>query len=118
MSKTLDNKDEVMATQPVLYSDQEPFTVADFPDPATAHVARTALESAGIAVFLQGEHANNLLPIAFGARLLVQPADEARARQILADFEAQPVSLTDVDAAEEAGEGKARRSGAGARETP
>ena len=49
--------------------------MADFPDPATAHVARMALESANIEVFLQGENANNLLPIAFGARVMVRPQD-------------------------------------------
>ena len=115
MSKTLQNNDEVMATEPVLYSDEELVPVASFPDPATANVARTALESAGIDVFLQGENANSLLPVAFGARVMVRPADEARAREILAEFEAQPVSFEDVTAAEEAGETEDRRN-AGARE--
>ena len=102
MSKTLQNNDEVMATEPVLYSGEELVPVASFPDPATANVARTALESAGIGVFLQGENANSLLPVAFGARVMVRPADKARAREILAAFEAQPVSFEDVSAAEEA----------------
>lgn len=115
MSKTLNNNDEVMGTEPVLYSDEELIPIAGFPDPATAHVARTALESAGIDVFLQGENANNLLPVAFGARVMVRPADEARAREILAAFEAQPVSFEDVSAAEEAGEA-ADRLNAGVRE--
>ncbi len=105
MSKTLANNDEVDATQPVLYSNQELVTVADFPDPATAHVARMALESANIEVFLQGENANNLLPVAFGARVMVRPQDETAARAILADFEAQPVSFEDVAEAETADEG-------------
>src|SRR5579875_2367836 len=100
MSKTLANNDEVDATQPVLYSNEELVTVADFPDPATAHVARTALESANIPVFLQGENANNLLPVAFGARIMVRPQDEAAARQLLADFEAEPVSMAEVTQAE------------------
>lgn len=104
MSKTLANNDEVDATQPVLYSDQEMVTVADFPDPATAHVARMALESANIEVFLQGENANNLLPVAFGARVMVRPEDETAARAVLADFEAQPVSFQDVIDAEAADE--------------
>lgn len=108
MSKTLQNNDEVMATEPVLYSDEELVPVASFPDPATANVARTALESSGIDVFLQGENANSLLPVAFGARVMVRPADETRAREILAEFEAQPVSFEDVTAAEEAGESEAR----------
>ena len=110
MSKTLDNNDEVMATEPVLYSDEELVPVASFPDPATANVARTALESGGIDVFLQGENANSLLPVAFGARVMVRHTDEARAREILAEFEAQPVSFQDVTDAEEAGETEARRN--------
>lgn len=104
MSKTLNNNDEVMATQPVLYSDEELVTVAEFPDPATANVARTALESANIPVFLQGEQANSLLPIAFGARVQVRPQDEAAARGVLADFEASPETLESVTRAETAGE--------------
>ncbi len=100
MSKTLANNDEVDATQPVLYSNEELVTVADFPDPATAHVARTAVEAANIPVFLQGENANNLLPVAFGARMMVRPQDEAAARQVLSDFEAQPVNLDTVTEAE------------------
>ncbi|MGI4827794.1 MAG: putative signal transducing protein [Janthinobacterium lividum] len=100
MSKTLANNDEVDATQPVLYNDEELVTVAEFPDPATAHMARMALESANIPVFLQGENANNLLPIAFGARVMVPPAHEAAARAVLAAFEAQPVSFEDVTEAE------------------
>ena len=112
MSKTLANNDEVDATQPVLYSDEEMVTVAEFPDPATAHVARMALESANIPVFLQGENANNLLPVAFGARVMVRPQDEAAARKLLADFEAQPVSFEEVSEAESAEE----RDGLGQRE--
>lgn len=98
------NNDEVMATQQVLYSDEELVTVATFPDPATANVARTALESASIPVFMQGENANSLLPVAFNARLQVRPQDEAEARKLLADFEAEPVSFEDVTRAEAADE--------------
>ncbi len=104
MSKMLNNQDEVMATEPVLYSDEELVTVADFPDPATANIARTALESANISVFLQGENANSLLPVAFGARLQVRPEDEGAARALLADFEVRPESLQDVTEAETADE--------------
>jgi hypothetical protein len=100
VSERLNNNDEVIATEQVLYSDQEPVTVAEFPDPATANVARMALESAGIPVFLQGENANSLLPVAFEARLQVRPEDEASARQVLRDFEAQPVTFEDVSEAE------------------
>ena len=104
MSKTLDNNDEVDATQPVLYSNEEPVTVAEFADPATANVARTALESANIEVFMQGEIANSLLPVAFGARVMVRPQDEAAARALLAAYEADPATLESVAAAETADE--------------
>src|SRR5579875_302053 len=101
VSKIVQNNDEVMANQQVLYSDEELVTVAEFPDPATANVARMALESAGINVFLQGEQANSLLPVAFEARVQVRPRNEAEARRVLAEFEAQPVSLESVTQAEE-----------------
>lgn len=104
MSKTLSNNDEVDATQQVLYSSDELVTVAEFPEPATANVARMALESANIPVFLQGENANSLLPVAFEARLQVRPQDEAAARQVLADFEADPETLESVTRAEAEGE--------------
>ena len=104
MSRTLDNNDEVDATQPVLYSNDEPVTVADFPDPATANVARTALESANIEVFMQGENANSLLPVAFGVRIMVRPQDETAARALLSDFEVAPESMESVAAAETADE--------------
>ena len=111
MSKTLSNNDEVDATQPVLYSDDELVTVADFPDPATGNVARSALESANIEVFMQGENANSLLPIAFGVRAMVRPQDEAAARSILAAFEAQPETMEAVAAAEKADEQEFGNSG-------
>ena len=79
-------------------------TVAAFPDPATAHMARTALEAAGIPVFLQGENANNLIPVAFFARVQVRPEDEPAAREVLTASDLAPASLEDVTAAEEAGE--------------
>lgn len=100
MSKTLSNNDEVAATQPVLYSDQELVTVAEFADPATANVARSAIESAGIPVFLQGEQANSLLPVAFGALVQVRPQDEAAARRILDEYETDPETLEAVAEAE------------------
>ena len=102
MSKTLHNNDEVMANEPVVYSDQEPVTVAEFPDPVTANIARSALESAGIDVFMQGENANSMLPVAFEARVQVKPEDEAAARKVLADFEADPETLESVTSAETA----------------
>lgn len=104
MSETLRNRDEVTATEQVLYSNEELVTVANFPDPVTANIARSALESAGIAVFLQGENANSLLPVAFEARVQVRPQDEAAARKVLDDFNVRPESLDVVDRAEQAGE--------------
>lgn len=82
-------------------------TVGTFPEPATANLARTALESAGIASFLQGENANNLIPMAFTARLQVRAADEAAAREVLSAAELTPESFEGVTAAEMAGEDSA-----------
>jgi hypothetical protein len=82
-------------------------TVSVFPDPATANMARMAVESAGIACFLQGENANSLIPVAFSARLQVRPEDEAAARAILEAADDSPDSLADVTAAEIAAEGEA-----------
>jgi hypothetical protein len=79
-------------------------TVASFPEPATANVARTALESAGIPVFVQGENANSLLPVAFMATLQVRAEDEAAAREVLAASDFDPESMEDVTAAEMNGE--------------
>ena len=79
-------------------------TVGEFPDPATAQVARTALEAAGIPVFLQGENANNLIPVAFLARVQVRAEDEAAAREVLTASDLDPASLEEVIAAEEADE--------------
>jgi hypothetical protein len=79
-------------------------TVATFPEPMEANMARSALESAGIAAFLQGETANSLLPVAFASRLQVRPADEAAARAVLEAMDDAPESLEDVTAAEMADE--------------
>ncbi|HET6170310.1 MAG TPA: DUF2007 domain-containing protein [Terracidiphilus sp.] len=79
-------------------------TVAVLPDPATANMARMALDSAGIPSFLQGENANNLIPVAFMARLQVRPEDEAAAREVLGAAETAPQSMDDVTAAEIASE--------------
>jgi hypothetical protein len=58
-------------------------TIATFPEPAEASVARAALESAGINVFLLGESANMMIPVAFTAQLQVRAEDEVAARSIL-----------------------------------
>jgi hypothetical protein len=79
-------------------------TVATFPEPMEANMARSALESAGIPVFLQGETANSLIPVAFDARLQVRPEDEAAARRVLDSLELAPESLAFVTAAEIADE--------------
>lgn len=79
-------------------------TVASYPDPATASVARMALESAGIPVFLQGENANSLIPVAFMAQLQVRSADVAAAVEVLESSDLAPLSLDEVTAAEQAAE--------------
>jgi len=79
-------------------------TVAEFPDPASASVARMALDAAGITSFLQGENANNLIPVAFAARLQVRPEDEAAARELLTSAIEAPETMEDVTSAEEAAE--------------
>ncbi len=79
-------------------------TVATFPEPAEASVARTALESAGIEVFLQGETANGMIPIAFSSKLQVRAEDASAARAVLADAVNSPESLESVTAAEIADE--------------
>jgi hypothetical protein len=79
-------------------------TVATFPEPMEANMARSAVESAGIDVFLQGETANSLIPVAFSARLQVRPEDEAAARAILDGLDTAPESLESVTAAEIADE--------------
>lgn len=75
-------------------------TVAELPDPASANMARMVLDAAGITSFLQGENANNLIPLAFTARLQVRPEDEMAAREVLASGVEAPESMEDVIAAE------------------
>jgi hypothetical protein len=82
----------------------DPVTVAVFWDPATANMARMALEAAGITPFLQGENANVLIPGAFSAKLQVLPEDEAAARRVLEEAQDFPDSIEDVTAAEIAAE--------------
>ena len=83
-------------------------TIASFPDPLTANLARTALEGAGIASFLQGENANTLIPMAFVARLQVREEDEAAARNVLTSAELDPETMESVTAAEAADEDSVR----------
>jgi hypothetical protein len=83
-------------------------TVAVLPDPASANIARMVLDGAGITSFLQGENANNLIPVAFSARLQVRPEDEAAAREVLASAVEAPESMESVTAAERAAEREGR----------
>ena len=79
-------------------------TVATFPEPMEANMARSALESAVIEVFLNGETANSLLPVAFTAQLQVRRQDEAAARRLLESADDSPETLESVTAAEQADE--------------
>ena len=85
---------------------EEFVTVATYPEPATANLARMALEGAGIPVFMQGEQANSLIPVAFEAKLKVRGADEAQAREVLAGADLTPFTMQEVTEAEIAAEGK------------
>jgi hypothetical protein len=75
-----------MTTELMTETDLDPeqfVTVARFIDPVEAHMAKGVLESASLECFLQGENANNLLGVAFRARLLVHRKDEEAAREML-----------------------------------
>jgi hypothetical protein len=80
-------------------------TIGSFPEPMAANLARTALESAGIESFLQGETANSMIPVAFVAQLLVRREDEKAARAVLDDAVDTPESMESVTDAEIADEG-------------
>jgi hypothetical protein len=79
-------------------------TVATFPEPMEANVARSALESAGIEVFLRGENANGMIPIAFTSQLQVKAEDEAAARAVLTAAVDSPETMASVTEAEMAAE--------------
>ncbi len=79
-------------------------TIATFPEPMEANMARSALEAAGIPVFVVGETANSLIPVAFESQLQVQVKDEAAARSLLEEMNDSPESLESVTAAEIAAE--------------
>ena len=95
---------ERLTEESAAYPPEALVTVAEFPDPATANVARMVLDSAGITSFLQGENANSLIPVAFAARLQVRPEDEVAAREVLASADEAPETVEDVTAAERATE--------------
>jgi hypothetical protein len=79
-------------------------TIATFPEPMEANMARSALEAAGIPVFIVGETANSMIPVAFESQLQVQAKDEAAARGLLEAMNDAPESLESVTAAEIAAE--------------
>ena len=79
-------------------------TIATFPEPMEANMARSALEAAGIPVFMVGETANSMIPVAFESQLQVQAKDEAAARSLLDAMNDAPESLESVTAAEIAAE--------------
>ncbi len=83
-------------------------TIATFPEPMEANMARSALEAAGIPVFVVGETANSLIPVAFESQLQVQVKDEAAARSLLEQMNDAPESLESVTAAEIAAEDSSR----------
>jgi hypothetical protein len=83
-------------------------TIARFPEPMEANMARSALEAAGIDVFIVGETANSLVPVAFESQLQVRPEDEAAARSLLSALDDAPESLESVTAAEIAAEQEAK----------
>jgi len=84
--------------------DEEMVTVATFPEPMEANMARSALEAAGFAVFLRGETANSLLPVAFTAQLQVRSQDAAAARRVLDAAQDSPETMESVTKAEIADE--------------
>ncbi len=75
---------------------EEIVTVASFPEPLEAEMARSRLESAGIEVFLSGENARIMEPGLGPLRLQVAAADAEDARALLADAGAE---LADVESA-------------------
>lgn len=93
-----------MSKETAIEAQDELVTIATFPEPMEANMARSALEAAGIEVFLQGETANSMIPVAFASRLQVRPEDEAAARSLLDAMDNDPESMESVTAAEIAAE--------------
>ncbi len=79
-------------------------TIAVFPEPMEANMARSALEAAGIPVFMVGETANSMIPVAFESQLQVHAKDEEAARNLLEAMDDDPESLESVTTAEIAAE--------------
>ncbi len=93
-----------MSEETVVDGQDELVTIATFPEPMEANMARSALEAAGISVFLVGETANSLIPVAFSSQLQVRSEDEAAARSLLDAMNDAPESLESVTAAQIAAE--------------
>ncbi len=104
MSSEANSKDQ----EANISEQDELVTIATFPEPMEANMARSALEAAGIPVFVVGETANSMLPVAFESQLQVQVKDEAAARGLLDAMNDDPESLESVTAAEIAAEDPAR----------
>lgn len=97
-----------MSEENVIEKEDSLVTVATFPEPMEANMARSALESAGIPVFIVGETANSMIPVAFESQLQVRSEDEVAARGLLNAMNDSPESLEFVTAAEIAAEDAAK----------
>ncbi len=80
--------------------DAELVTVGRFLGPTEAQIAKGMLEAAGIECVLQGENANNMLALAFRARLKVKAQDQEAAMDLLegTDMDLDPDAKQEYDA--------------------
>jgi len=90
-----------MSLTPETSADEQLVTVGTFADLASAGLAKSALESAGIPALLRSANANNLIPFAFESQVQVRVSDESAARELLESAEDTPPSEAEVTAAEE-----------------
>ncbi len=97
-----------MSDEAQMNPQDELVTIATFPEPMEANMARSALEASGIPVFVVGETANSMIPVAFESQLQVQVKDEAAARGLLEAMDDTPETLESVTAAEIADEDASR----------
>ena len=96
---------KTMSEETILDGQGELVIIATFPEPMEANMARSALEAAGIHVFVVGETANSMIPVAFMSQLQVRSGDEVAARNLLDAMHNSPESLESVTEAEIAAEG-------------